>query len=119
MSGTTAQVGTQNGWRAVGVALVVTLFVMLAAFWQTFESFADLWMNSDSYGHGVFVVPICAYAIWLMRARLKATMPAPWPPAVVGLAMASIAWALAALAGILIGSVWNYALSSRFVWGRF
>jgi dolichol-phosphate mannosyltransferase len=25
----------------------------------------------------------------------------------------------AALAGILIGSVWNYALSSRFVWGRF
>lgn len=26
---------------------------------------------------------------------------------------------LAGLAGILIGSVWNYALSSRFVWGRF
>jgi dolichol-phosphate mannosyltransferase len=25
----------------------------------------------------------------------------------------------AALAGIAIGSVWNYALSSRFVWGRF
>jgi dolichol-phosphate mannosyltransferase len=25
----------------------------------------------------------------------------------------------AALAGILVGSVWNYALSSRFVWGRF
>lgn len=25
----------------------------------------------------------------------------------------------AALCGILIGSVWNYALSSRFVWGRF
>ncbi|WP_108787818.1 glycosyltransferase [Erythrobacter sp. Alg231-14] len=28
-------------------------------------------------------------------------------------------WAFAALAGILIGSVWNFALSSRFVWGRF
>ncbi|MHA7818048.1 MAG: glycosyltransferase family 2 protein [Erythrobacter sp.] len=28
-------------------------------------------------------------------------------------------WPLAALAGILIGSVWNYALSSRFVWGRY
>ena len=26
---------------------------------------------------------------------------------------------LAALAGILAGSVWNYALSSRFVWGRY
>lgn len=28
-------------------------------------------------------------------------------------------WVLAALAGIVVGSVWNYALSSRFVWGRF
>jgi dolichol-phosphate mannosyltransferase len=28
-------------------------------------------------------------------------------------------WVMAALAGIVIGSVWNYALSSRFVWGRF
>lgn len=28
-------------------------------------------------------------------------------------------WIVAALAGILIGSVWNYALSSRFVWGRY
>jgi len=26
---------------------------------------------------------------------------------------------LAALVGIGIGSVWNYALSSRFVWGRY
>lgn len=30
-----------------------------------------------------------------------------------------IHWVLAALAGIVVGSVWNYALSSRFVWGRF
>lgn len=28
-------------------------------------------------------------------------------------------WVLAALAGIGVGSVWNYALSSRFVWGRY
>lgn len=32
---------------------------------------------------------------------------------------AGLFWALAALAGIVIGAVWNYALSSRFVWGRF
>jgi len=28
-------------------------------------------------------------------------------------------WWGAGLAGVLVGSVWNYALSSRFVWGRF
>ncbi|MFZ9395928.1 MAG: glycosyltransferase [Erythrobacter sp.] len=35
------------------------------------------------------------------------------------LEMQGLAWFLAALAGILVGSVWNYALSSRFVWGRY
>ncbi len=35
------------------------------------------------------------------------------------LAARGVHWAGAALVGILIGSVWNYALSSRFVWGRF
>ena len=30
-----------------------------------------------------------------------------------------LVWFLAAAAGILVGAVWNYALSSRFVWGRF
>ena len=28
-------------------------------------------------------------------------------------------WPLAAFAGIVVGAVWNYALSSRFVWGRY
>ena len=35
------------------------------------------------------------------------------------LAGQGVFWAIAALCGILIGAVWNYALSSRFVWGRF
>jgi len=28
-------------------------------------------------------------------------------------------WALSALIGVLVGAVWNYALSSRFTWGRY
>ena len=28
-------------------------------------------------------------------------------------------WAASALLGVLIGAVWNYALSSRFTWGRY
>lgn len=28
-------------------------------------------------------------------------------------------WVLAAIAGIVVGAVWNYALSSKFVWGKF
>ncbi len=29
------------------------------------------------------------------------------------------AWAASAMIGILVGAVWNYALSSRFTWGRY
>ncbi len=28
-------------------------------------------------------------------------------------------WAVSALVGVLVGAVWNYALSSRFTWGRY
>ena len=28
-------------------------------------------------------------------------------------------WEVSALLGVLVGAVWNYALSSRFVWGRY
>ena len=28
-------------------------------------------------------------------------------------------WAMSATIGVLVGAVWNYALSSRFVWGRY
>jgi len=28
-------------------------------------------------------------------------------------------WAVSALMGVLVGAVWNHALSSRFVWGRY
>jgi dolichol-phosphate mannosyltransferase len=28
-------------------------------------------------------------------------------------------WVLSAIAGILVGAVWNFALSSRFTWGRY
>jgi dolichol-phosphate mannosyltransferase len=28
-------------------------------------------------------------------------------------------WAFSALAGIMVSAVWNYALSSRFTWGRY
>jgi dolichol-phosphate mannosyltransferase len=41
----------------------------------------------------------------------------------VGVAAVLVRWGVhaypAALTGIVIGSVWNFALSSRFVWGRF
>jgi len=28
-------------------------------------------------------------------------------------------WEVSALAGVVLGAVWNYALSSRFTWGRY
>ena len=33
--------------------------------------------------------------------------------------VSGVVWTLSAIAGILVGAVWNFALSSRFVWGRY
>ena len=40
----------------------------------------------------------------------------------VGIAAAlfqgDVGWILSALAGVLVGAVWNYAVTSFYIWGR-
>ena len=65
------------------------------------------------HGIGALIVGWCKFALTCSIGAF----------ANVGVAEALVSrgvhWVLAAVAGIVIGSVWNYALSSRFVWGRF
>ena len=116
---------------ALGVIVhMAVLGVLLFGFGEAF-----------SLAQGIAVMSAMSFNFWLNNwltyrdQRLKG-----WPAmlkgwlgfcltcAVGGLANVAVAtllesrglwWVLSALAGILVGSVWNYALSSRFVWGRF
>ncbi|NCP18907.1 MAG: glycosyltransferase family 2 protein [Erythrobacter sp.] len=119
--------GTVGGAGVLVHLAVLSLFYpgMTATFWkaQAIATFAamsfNFWLNN-----------------WLTyRDKRLRTVPAflrGWAlfcvacsvGALANVALASMIearsghWLLAALAGIVVGSVWNYALSNRFVWGR-
>ncbi|MEL6237846.1 MAG: glycosyltransferase family 2 protein [Pseudomonadota bacterium] len=118
----------------VGAAGVIVHMAVLASLLFVFE-------EGFTLAQGIAVLSAMSFNFWLnnwLTYRDKRLVG--WGPvlrgwagfcatcAVGGFANVAVAtllegrgvyWALAALCGILIGSVWNYALSSRFVWGRF
>ena len=99
MNGTTFH----PAWRAAGSAIVTSYLVLGLLFAGTLWSLGELWSESDSYGHGIFVVPISLYALWLLRPQLMASAPRPWPLAVFGVVGCSLGWALARAVGIEVG----------------
>ncbi|CAG0939123.1 hypothetical protein GPROT2_00555 [Gammaproteobacteria bacterium] len=70
---------------------------VLLAFLPTLASMARVWARSDTFAHGVLILPVCAWLLYRQRAALAATEARPcwWGlPAL-----------LACLAGWLIGSL--------------
>lgn len=126
----------------IGAAGVVVHMAVLSAFLAVFGGrFEDQLVTIFEVGHSVAALAAMTFNFVLNNAltyadqRLRGLGPAlrgwfnfAFACSIGLLANVGVAAVLvregvhiyaAASAGILIGSVWNYALSSRFVWGRF
>ncbi|NNC59252.1 MAG: glycosyltransferase family 2 protein [Erythrobacter sp.] len=111
----------------VHMAVLATLYPRLTEiFWhaQTFATFAamtfNFWLNNwltyaDQRLRGVAALAKgwAGFCLTCAVGALANVALASW------LQAGGLVWPVAALAGIIVGAVWNYAVSSRFVWGRF
>lgn len=102
--------------RNIGVLLAV-LAIWIAAFWPTVHDMAALWLRSDTFAHGLVVLPISAYLIWTRRAPLGAVVARPaWVmllPMMLGILAwsAGVAFSIASLehfagTAVLVLSLW-------------
>ena len=120
-----------------GTVGAVGVGVHMAVLWTVLFVAGEMF----SVAQAIAVVSAMSFNFWLnnwltyrdQRLKGAAALLKGWigfclPCAVGGFANVAVAtllqaqglhWILAALAGIGVGSVWNYALSSRFVWGRY
>ena len=99
-------VGAAFGWAQAGA----TFGAMTFNFWlNNFLTYADRRLRTATRVAAGWVGFVAACSIGAFANVAVAT----------ALHDNGVPTALSALAGIAIGSVWNYALSSRFVWGRF
>jgi exosortase A len=79
-------------WRiALPVAIAAALGI-LGLYWDTAVSIAAIWWRSETYAHGMLLVPISLYMMWTRRGELLRLAPTPSP------------WGLAAIGAL--GAVW-------------
>ncbi|WP_374434126.1 exosortase A [Inhella sp.] len=84
-------------WKRSMLEWLVLVGLMLALWFPAASGMAVIWWRSDTYAHGLLVLPIAAWLVWRDRTRWMALTPRRWAWGLLPLAAA----ALLALAGEL------------------
>lgn len=120
---------SRSGWLLPAAITLGVLLLLMALFWPTFYSMAEVWERSETFTHGYLIFPISAWLIWRKRDVLARIRPRPDLRGLVLLALAGAGWLLAdagsvnvvaqyAFIAILIAVVWTL-LGWDVVWAAF
>lgn len=99
--------------RLVPLMLVVWAWVLMW-YWPTARQMANIWWRSDTYAHGLLVLPIFAWMVWRRRdwLELQTLQPSAW--GVLGVAVFAALWLLAQW--ISVDGLAHFALICVLVW---
>ncbi|MDO9221964.1 MAG: exosortase A [Thiobacillus sp.] len=109
---------TPRGWLLPAGLTVGVLLLLIAVFWPTFYSMAEVWERSETFAHGYLIFPISAWLVWRMRDELATLQPQSDLRGLLVLALAGVGWLLAdagsvnvaaqfAFITMLIAAVWT------------
>ena len=114
------------GWRAALPALIVALLAIIGLYWPTAVGMAAIWWRSETFAHGMLVLPIVLYMIWTRRRELAVLEPRGAVAGLGLLLLLGLGWLVAdaaevvvmqqlALVGLLQATVY-VLLGGRVVW---
>ncbi|QID18544.1 exosortase A [Nitrogeniibacter mangrovi] len=67
--------GGQVGRNLLFLLMLVAVWSLLL--WPTLNDMIQLWLRSETFAHGLVVMPIAAYLVWSRRQQLVGVMPQP------------------------------------------
>lgn len=88
-------------WREAGGLLLLMVVLTLWTFWDSAASLAAIWWRSETYAHGLLVVPVAAYLLWRRRDRVLRAQPRAQPWALLLVLAAGALWAVGRLGAVL------------------
>jgi exosortase A len=91
-------------WRSAGPLFLLLLAVLFALYWGTASSMAEIWWRSETFAHGLLVVPIFAWLVWRKRVALSNVTPQPCQWGLAALALCQAGWLAAEVAGVQVVS---------------
>jgi exosortase A len=88
--------------RVVALAVLYSV-VLLAVFHDTARSIVSIWLRSETFAHGLLIVPIALYLIWNKRSEVASVMDATVNSKILLLMVPlGFAWLLADLVHVLV-----------------
>ncbi|MFH1813654.1 MAG: exosortase A [Pseudomonadota bacterium] len=91
-----------GAWRSAGPLFLLLLAVLLALYWDTARSMAEIWLRSETFAHGLLVVPIFTWLVWRKRVALSNVSPQPCLWGLAALALSLAGWLAAEVAGVQV-----------------
>ncbi|MBT8137532.1 MAG: exosortase A [Gammaproteobacteria bacterium] len=82
-----------DSWPAAIIALVFACVIV--AYHSTFAAMADIWLRSDTFAHGLIVVPLTLFLIYRQRFALRQAQLKPAWYGLGFLALLVLAWLVA------------------------
>lgn len=89
-----------SGFLAVALTIAVGLLWVIGWYWTTALEMAGIWWRSDTYAHGLVVLPIFAWLVWRARERIQALRPEPIAWLALPAALGGFLWLLGGLVSV-------------------
>lgn len=96
-----------DGWHGaalVGVVLVLVAVWVIAWHFSTAVEIYRIWWRSDTYAHGLIILPVFGWLVWRARDRLVHLRPRPLAWFALPILLSDVLWALGRLVGVAAAS---------------
>lgn len=91
-----------TAWRRPLATLALLWAALLVLFRRDVGDLADIYWNSTTFGHCLFVIPLLGWLVWQRAAGLAALCPGAWTPGLWWLAGGAACWFLGDAAGVAL-----------------
>lgn len=93
-------VATATGLRPVALTLLAVLLWNVLWFWHTAVGIATIWWRSETFGHGLVVLPVVGWIVWRRREAIGCLQPQPVAWLALPAALAATLWLLGELVSV-------------------
>lgn len=89
-----------TAWRRHGIALAVAFALILLTFRSDVRDLLQIWWNSTTFGHCLFIGPVIAWLVWQRRAELAQLKPTGWWPGLALITIGGFGWLMGDAASV-------------------
>lgn len=89
-------------WRRSLIALTGIWAALLLIFRRDVGDVVEIWWNSTTYGHCLFVPPIIGWLVWQRRHEVLALQPGAWWPGLAIVVGGGFGWLVGEAAAVAL-----------------